>query len=395
MNARYRFRAVARSGRLEKGVLAAPSAREAESLLAHRGLQPIAIELEQNAPNRPPASAQELAILFRSLASLRAAGMPLDQVLRSTLPLASVGLRDSLEQARASLSSGRTLADALGEGESRIPHLIIGMVRAGERTGQLDAALAQAADHLEHQAEFQARLRQALSYPVMLTVAGLLSLGVIVGIVVPRFAVLLGEFGQELPPITRILMAASAFLQHWALFLAALLAGALAALRIRIRSPEGRCAFDRILLRSPIVGSINHALVGARFLRAFSAALSSGVPILPALEAATETTGRGEIASRLVQGRERVTEGKSVSEALRNVDALPALALELLAIGEGSGQLGAMALRASTLLAADAERRLATAVRLLEPALVVVFGGLVALVAGALLQAVYSLRPVS
>ncbi len=285
------------------------------------------------------------------------------------------------------------LADALSEGDAVLPPLVTGMLRAGERAGQLTQALAQAAEQLEHEAEFQARLRQALAYPMLLTVAGLASIGVIVGVVIPRFSILLNDFGQELPPSTRALLGLSSFVQHrWPLLLSAAAAACVLVWQ-RWQSPDGRRGLQSWLLSVPYLGSLQHSLISARILRAFASAMGAGVPLLAALQAAGEAAGNAAILARLEQAGTMVAEGQPASAALATTKSLSQLATDLLAVGEGSGQLGAMAARAASLLAADGERRLQTLVRMLEPALVVLFGGLTTFVAAALLQAVYSIRP--
>jgi general secretion pathway protein F len=392
VTARYRFRAAGPSGKVTRGTLDATSLADAGSLLLQRGMHPIDLSLAPPGTERRPAPRQ-LALVFRSLASLREAGVPLERAVRCTLPLATGRLHAALVRALAQLTAGCMLADALSEGDAVLPPLVTGMLRAGERAGQLTQALAQAAEQLEHEAEFQARLRQALAYPMLLTVAGLASIGVIVGVVIPRFSVLLNDFGQELPPSTRALLGLSSFVQHrWPLLLSAAAAACVLVWQ-RWQSPDGRRGLQSWLLSVPYLGSLQHSLISARILRAFASAMGAGVPLLSALQAAGEAAGNAAILARLEQAGTMVAEGQPASAALATTKSLSQLATDLLAVGEGSGQLGAMAARAASLLAADGERRLQTLVRMLEPALVVLFGGLTTFVAAALLQAVYSIRP--
>jgi general secretion pathway protein F len=393
MTTRYRYRAAEANGRVARGTLDAASLTEAGTLLLLRGLQPIDVVATAPGMARSTAPKQQLALVFRSLASLREAGVPLERAVRCTLPLTSGRLRETLEQALSHLSAGRMLADSLDDGGGMLPQLVSGMLRAGERAGQLTQALTRVAEQLEHEAEFQARLRQALAYPMLLVVAGIASIGVITGVVIPRFSLLLAEFGQELPPLTQALLGMSALMQRWW----PVLLGGLAAVALlvwqRWQSIEGRRAIHAALLSLPVLGPLRHSLSSARVLRAFSSALLAGIPLLSALRAAGEASGDSEVLARLDRSAVLVAEGQPASAALSSTRALTGLATDLLAVGEGTGQLGAMAARAATLLSTDAERRLQTMVRLLEPGLVVLFGGLTTFVAAALLQAVYSIRP--
>lgn len=395
MSNRFRYRAVAISGRLQRGTMNAATANEAECFLRQRGLQPISVTPEHQQQRRSSVPLDELALVFRSLSSLRTAGVPLDQAIRSTCPIASPRLRGVLDQASVAIAAGKSFTESLETGRGEVPALVLGMVRAGERSGHLNLALSQAADQLEYEAELRSRLRQALAYPLLLAFSGALSVTVIVGVVVPRFSVLLGDFGQELPPATQALVTLSDWLQRWWMLLAGLTGVILSSVWPMAQTPAGQRALDRLILGLPVLGRMAHAIASARFLRALSAAIGSGMPLLPSMSAAGEATGQHEMRHRLELAKAAIEAGRPLSESLRGARALSPLAMELLTVGEATGQLGAMAGRASTLLAADAERQLSLAVRLLEPGLIVLFGGITAFIAGALLQAVYSLRPVS
>jgi general secretion pathway protein F len=246
---------------------------------------------------------------------------------------------------------------------------------------------------LEQEADLAGRIRQALAYPLVLLVAGVGSLCVITTVVVPRFAVILADLGQALPPATRLLLATAALARAYGLVLLfAVVVGVVFFLHW-IATPAGRLAFHRLLLRLPVVGAVRHGFASARVGRALGALLATGVPILTALEAAREASGDFEVAERLVRVGRRVGEGEGLTASLRSEAAITPTALQVLSVGDASGRLGPMALRAGDLAAAEAEGRLHLLVSLLEPGMVVLFGALVAFTAAALLQAVYSLRP--
>ena len=237
------------------------------------------------------------------------------------------------------------------------------------------------------------RVQQALAYPLLLAVAGSASVLVISTVVVPRFAELLGDLGQSLPPATRLLLAISSFISAHVLALALGAGGIAWLIAEATRRPRGRLRRDRVLLAAPLVGPVRHALATARLSRALGGMLTAGMPLLPALEAAREAAGDLAVGERISAAGSRVAQGQTLTSALEHTRALAPAALQLYAVGESSGQLGAMVLRAGDLAAQEAERGLKTLVTLLEPAMVVLFGGMVAFVAAALLQAVYSLRP--
>lgn len=388
----FRFEAARTDGAAVRGVLEAGSGAEAAAVLSARGLLPIAVEPVRAAAlrlRRPSARAQ--ATVFQSLASLVLAGVPLEKALHATERVASGRMRDVLQGVGARVREGASLGSALAAEAGFFSGVTIGLVRAGERGVGLGAALDQAATQLEREAETAARIRSALAYPMLLAVVGTTSVLVIVVFVVPRFVDLLSDLGQALPLATRLLIAAAALARRFGLVIAGVAVGsAFVGARLLV---ERRARWHAWLLGLPLVGSIRHALATARTARTLGALLGSGTPELAALAIAQDAAGDAAVAERLSRSRDRVAEGAPLSVALSATQALTETAIQLVAIGEGSGQVPALLAKAAELEEREAERRLATLVTFLEPALILAFAGLVAFVAAALLQAVYSLRP--
>src|SRR6266516_108619 len=388
----YTYRAARQDGAIVTGAIEAESNGQAATILTSRGLYAISVAPSAE-EQRPSASRRDLAIVFRSIAALVSAGVPLERDVAATQQIASGPLRLTLSVARERLREGGTFAHALATGRGIVPPLVLGMVRAGERGSQLGTALDQVATHLEQEADLVARVRQALTYPVFLAVAGVASVLVITTVVVPRFAAILGDLGQQLPPATRLLLATSQFLSRfWIPLLLVAVAATWSAIEW-VRRPAGRKQLEEALLRIPCIGSVRRALATARVMRALGGMLRAGMPLLPALDAAREAAGDLAIAERLARSRERVLQGAPLALALEREAALTASALQLVMVGESSGRVAEMAVGAGNLAAQEAERGLRALVTALEPALIVAFGGLVAFTAAALLQAVYSLRP--
>lgn len=375
------------------GVIEAESAAGATAVLSERGLFPLAIRVTEDHAQRSSPSRRDLAIGFRGIAALVGAGVPLERALAATEAIASRPLRQALADARRGVQEGRTLAQALAETRGVVPGVVIGIIRAGERGSQLGQALDQVASHLEQEAELVARVRQALAYPLLLAVAGTISVLVIGTVIVPRFAELLGDLGGELPVATRLLLGGSRVLAEWWLALVLGFALAATAMVTWLRQPAGRRRFHAWLLGLSLVGPLRHGVATTRVARALGAMLGTGMPLLTALDAAGDAAGDEAVAMRVQRARERVAAGATLITSLERERALTPLALQLVAVGESSGRLAEMAQRAGDLAAQEAERGLRTLVTLLEPALIVAFGALVAFVAAALLQAVYSVRP--
>lgn len=388
----YSYRAARQDGAIVTGAIEAESHGQAAATLANRGLYTIALT-SAGEDRRRAASRRDLAIVFRGIAALVSAGVPLERAIAASEPLAREPLRTTLSSARQRLREGAGLANALSIGRGVVPAVVLAMIRGGERGSQLGAALDQVAVHLEQEADLVARVRQALTYPLVLAIAGVASVIVITTVVVPRFAAILADAGQQLPIATRLLLGASQLLAHFWIPLVAIIAVVIWTAIEWLRRPAGRKQLEETLLRLPFIGAVRQALATARVMRALGGMLRTGMPLLPALEAAREAAGDLAVSERLARARERVIQGAALAPALEREGAISPSALQLMIVGESSGRVAEMALNAGNLAAQEAERGLRTLVTALEPALVIAFGGLVAFTAAALLQAVYSLRP--
>jgi general secretion pathway protein F len=390
----FRYRAARSDGKVIAGVVESPTATEAGRRLMERGLHPLALEPTTATERRTrSAPTRELAAVFQGLASLIGAGVPVLRALEACRPVAGVRLQQGLSRAADLVREGRSLGEALTALDGLVPGVVIGIIRAGERASRLAPALDEVAQHLELEADLESSLRQALAYPLILLTAGVASTGVIATVVIPRFAAILADLGQDLPTSTRLLLATSAFLGAW--WWALLLAGAVgvAVAARALTDPLVRERVADLILRVPVLGGVRLALATARASRAAASALTAGVPLIPALAAARDAAGDPAVRQRIARASVDVTEGGALAPALERHRALLPSALQLVAVGEASGQLGPMFRRAGALAGTEAERRLRTLVGLLEPGLVVFFGGMVAFVAAALLQAVYALKP--
>ncbi len=389
----FRYEAARPDGAVVRGQLEATSGPEIAALLSRRGLLPVSVTAVAHARAWPwhGPSARAQAILLQSLASLVEAGVSLQEALRVSARLAPRSLGAAFSRVEGRVREGATLASALASEPGLLPAVAIGLVRAGERGAGLGPALAQAAETLERRAEMRARVRAALAYPLVLGVVGLVSAGFILLVIVPRFAALLGDSLTAAPAATRLLVEISGVVRrHGFLLLGFAVAGGVAAVRSGIRQST---AWHRWLLDVPLIGPIRHALASARTCRSLGALLAAGTPALQALEVARESVADDAVAARLVAARDRVAEGASLSAALEAANVLTPGALQLAAIGDRAGRLPELLARAAELEDGAAERRLRAVIGLVEPALILGFAGVVAFVAAALLQAIYSVRP--
>ena len=396
MSAPFAYRAVDAAGRRVRGTEAAISSSVLIQALEARGL--VVLDLAEaktaagKALNLGFANKREVLEITRALAALLPAGMPLSRALSAAGNLATGEVRSALETIRGEVERGRSLADSLAQHPRLFPPLYVGLVRAGERSGTLDSAFARLSFQLEHDEALRARLISVSIYPLILSLAGGAAILVLLFLVVPRFAALLQGTGMTLPRTTTALLAFSAALgTYWP----ALLGFAIAALLFAFWSrgiEDGRRALGRMLLRLPLLRPFRQYSLGARFARLVSTLLGGGAPLLVALDDTIESIGDPLARDETSRSRDRIREGASLSRTLTESALFPPLLPQLVAVGEESGRLGDFLVKAAEILEERTERALQRVVAALEPAMIVVFGGIVGFVALSLLQAVYSVN---
>jgi type II secretory pathway component PulF len=389
----FRYSAADESGRVKSGRLRAASVADAERVLVDRGLYPVSVEVGRELTWRRSVPTQDLAIFFASVGSLVRAGLPVERAMAASEPLVSDRLATAVSDVRRRVREGESVSDALAAQSDTFPRVVIGMVRSGERGSRLGDALEQIGRQLEEEAQLRSSIRSALAYPVLILAVGIASMLIMGLVVVPRFADVLSGMGAELPRSTRTLMSLSVGLKRFGLLGLIGLTGMYALFAAWARQPDARARVDAALLRVPLLGGIRLGFASARVCRALGAMLSSGMPMLAALDAVREATGDAEVGRRIGLAREAVARGGTLVASLEEREALSPLALQLVGVGEATGELGPLAIRAGDVSADRAQRALRAAVGLLEPALVIGLGVMVALIAASLLQAVYSVRP--
>ncbi len=390
----YRYEAVRSDGTMEYGLIDAPSRDAARVAITGRGLFPVGVTIEDaTSAERRRVPASDLALGLRILATLLAAGLPLDRVLAAFADLAPPRWAAALPSIRTKVHEGASLTSAFRDSMLDIPEVVLGMMAAGEAGSGLAQATERAARLAEREAATRRALWSALAYPFVLAATGLATLALMLGVVLPRFATILADLGQALPPLTRGVMVAANAARLLSLPLLIGLGLAAGAWYVWTATEEGRARWHGWLLQLPVIGGIRRSSGSARVCAALGSLLESGVSIAPALLSSARAAGDAALARRLIAAREDVVAGQRLSSAIEGQAALTSTAVRLIRAGEESGQLAAMLAHAATLEEQQASERVSTAVRFIEPSLILVFGIIVAVVAAALLQAVYSVRP--
>jgi general secretion pathway protein F len=390
----FRFRGAHADGRIERGRVNATSRKDAQRILFDRGMHPFEVVQEKSSSwRRASVPVADLALTLRVLADMLDAGLPLARALQLLGTIVPPRVAVVLPPVLTAVREGKSFAVALAEADIRLPAEVTGIIRAGERGSGLASAIREAATLCEDSATTRTALRSALAYPTLLAVAGIASLGLLVGVVLPRFAAILGDLGQTLPATTRLVLRVGGIARTATFPTMVATSVVLAVWQSWASTTEGRRQWQSLLLKVPVLGDLRLGAASARLCSSLAALLTSGVPLAAALRTAATSTGDEEVAARLMLARTDVEQGSRFSDALARRAATTLFVQRLVRAGEESGRLASMLSHAGQLERDRVLRRLRAAVRLLEPAMIVGFGGIVALVAAALLQALYSVRP--
>ena len=335
---------------------------------------------------------QEQVLNFtRELATLLEAGLTLDRALQVLIELSDdeqlVQMMDSI---REKVQSGGSLSDAMAAQGKTFSPLYINMIKAGEAGGVVHQVLGRLVEYLERSHELRESIRSALIYPtILLVVAGLSVAGLLV-FVVPQFSQMFEDMGQALPLPTQIVVATGDLLRDywWAILAAVLLLSALA--RQHFSKPEVSQRWDKRLLKWPLVGDLVAKVETARFSRTLSTLLHNGLPLLMALNLVKDVIGNSVIAEAIEDAAESLKRGKGLADPLMEQSVLPPLALQMIKVGEESGDLEPMLTKVADVFDEEVKASVKRMLTLLEPALIVGLGLIVAGIIVSILMAVLS-----
>jgi general secretion pathway protein F len=392
----YAYRAIDAQGRRTRGKVPAPSPEVVVRDLEGRGLLALDVAEVGGASNGAGTLGlgRRRAVLefTRAVASLLPAGMPLARALAAGTTAAPESVRPALDTVRSKVERGEGLASSLAEHPQLFSSLYVGMVRAGEKSGSLDHAFQRLTEYLERDGELRSRLLSMSIYPALLALVGAAAVLVLVVFVLPRFSDLLLSSGAALPGTTAVVVGlATAARAQWWIF-AALPFLVLVTFTWLRTTVAGRRVGARLLVRIPLIGSWRRQHLGASFARMVGELLAGGAPLLLALQDARDCMTDSVAQAETDRIRAMVREGSSLNAAIAQGGLFPPVLTQLVALGEDAGRLADFLVKAAELLEKKTELALERLVALAEPAMIVGFGGIVAVVALALLQAIYGVN---
>ena len=329
---------------------------------------------------------EAVTIFTRQFATMINAGLPLIKCLSILAQQTeSSSLADIIPDCQREVEAGRSLSEALSKHPEAFPNLYVAMVRAGELGGMLDDVLLRVADQLEREAEIRKKVKSAMTYPVAILGLSLILLTGMIVFVVPRFTAMFKQLGGDLPTFTKALVGISHFVGGWGgLVIIACIVGFVIAERRFKATDKGRYAIDKIKLRLPFVGSLFHKTAMSKFSRSLGTLLSSGVPILGALEITGETTGNMVVTRALEDVRAGVKEGETIAQPLSQAAVFPPMVTQMIAIGEETGALDVMLGKVSEFYDTEVNAGVDSLTSTLEPLLMMFLGVTVGLIVIAL-----------
>jgi general secretion pathway protein F len=380
----FRYEAAHDTGRDEKGVVDADTARGVRAQLRTRGLAAIVVEPIDGGSSTTGSSTNHrgvaigesvLAMATRQLASLLTAGLPLDAALATLAEQTDdVRQRDLFRAVRADVVAGQRLADALARHPRAFPRVYCATVSAGEEAGDFGKVLERLAQYLEDRQALRGRLIAAATYPAIVTGLAIVIVLFLMTSVVPQVVQVFEHTRQTLPWPTRALLAVSGALRVAGLpMLAVLIAGGFG-LRALLRKSGPRAAWDRALLRLPVLGRLLRGIDTARFASTLAMLADAGVPMLRALAGAEATLSNTVLRASVRSALDQVREGVGLGRALGQTRAFPPVLIRLIEVGEATGDLPRMLGHAARDQTREVERRATAAAGLLEPALVLLMG---------------------
>jgi general secretion pathway protein F len=398
----YEYVAIDTTGRERRGLLEGDTARQVRQLLREQQLLPVSVtEIEQNEARRGriglsfrrSISTTDLSLLTRQLATLCRSGLPLEEALLAvSQQTEKPRVAAIVSGVRSRVLEGRTLADGLGAFPQVFPEIYRATVAAGEQAGRLDGVLERLADYTENRQLLQSRVRNAMVYPILLTVVCILIVSLLLGYVVPEIVTVFQTGKQQLPILTRVLIGMSAGFRRWWWLLLMLTGALIYGIRRWLSVPANRSRWHHVLLRLPLLGKLVQGINAARFARTLAILSSSAVPVLDAMRIAGEVVVNLPMRDAVAVAAVRVREGAPIARSLGASKLYPPMLIHLIASGESSGELDAMLERAASNQEREMDGIVNTAVNVLGPMMILIMGGLVLLIVLALLLPIFQLN---
>lgn len=392
----YQYQALKVNGNISKGVIEADSERHARQLLREQGLIPTQVQTltqQRAASSKSKVSAADLALLTRQLATLLAAGIPVEESLRGVSEQTEKDkVRELIIGVRSKVLEGYGLAQAMAQYPNAFPELYRATVGSGEQTGHLDVVLEKLADYTEKQQKTRQKVQQALIYPLLMIIVSTAIISFLLTFVVPKIIDVFTESGQTLPPMTQLLINLSQFIKSYGLYTLAAIILALIGFKKSLSNIKIKTAWHQVILKLPIVSYLVKTINVARYIHTFGILFAAGVSVLETMRVSSSLVTNVVMKQAFDLATLRVREGSGISEALKETKFISPMAIHLIASGEKSGQLSDMMERSASHLDNEVNRLIETSLTLLEPMVILSMGAVVLFIVLATLLPIFSME---
>jgi type II secretory pathway component PulF len=396
---RYIYTAKSHPQKIIRGDIEAESEQDAINKLTKIGCFPISIRIEDISLYRQDiwhfrkAHNKDIVLISRQLTGLIESGVNiLNSLTIISRQASNKYLRAVLFDIISKIKDGKSFSESLSAHPQLFSNLYISMIRSGEAGGSLELTLKRLADFLEKEEEFKNSLRSALTYPAFVFIVGVMTVIVLLGFVIPRLVAMFKDMGQILPLPTRILINVSAFLRGYWWLVIAIIFIAVFLLKRTAKKPQGRIQLDRLKLKLPVWGEIVLKTEIARLMRTLSLLLSSGIPIVYALDISASTVGNQILRLEAGKFKGQISGGASFSKCLRDSAFFPTFVTNIVTVGEESGSLEKSLWRIADDYEIEVDRTLKVLTRLLEPAIILAMGLIVGFIVLSMLLPIFQIN---
>jgi len=401
----FEYKALNKAGKSTTGIIDADSAVGARQKLRGSGIFPVDVRETTSKPKGMPSGQTsvssffqrvkpgEVSVMTRQLSILLGAGVTLVASLDTLITqITNPALKKIMAQLKESVNEGNSLAFSLSQHPKLFSQIYINMVRAGEASGSLDLVLERLAEFSERQETLKGRFKAAMAYPVIMFFIGTIILFFLVTFVIPQITSIFNDMHQTLPFPTLVLITLSSFLKSFWWLVLLVLGGTLFLLKRLIKTPKGSYLWDKIKLRSPLFGAINIKMAVARFGRSLGSLVQNGVPLLTALGIVRNIVNNKLIAQDIDNAMEQIEEGKSLAAPLSKSRWFPPIAVQMIAVGEQSGELENMLNKIADIYEGETEAQIMALTSLLEPVMILGMAASVAFIIFSILLPIFEIN---
>ncbi len=398
---KFEYSARTAEGAIQRGEMEGNDRTEIVKILQDRGLivvkveEKVAVLSSFNEINIGGVPIAEKVVFMRQLSTMISSGLPLSHALEILSVQAKNALfKRVLREVLADVEGGKGLADAFKKHPNVFDDIILNLIKAGEDSGKLEEICMRLADELEHQQDFQSKVKSAMIYPIIIFVTIFIVIAIVMLFMIPAVSGIYEEFGGKLPFVTRILISLSNFVRsYWWLVLIILISGA-AGIKYYIDTPKGRKVFDNIKLKAPVFGNLNTKIQLAQFTQTLFLLIGSGISILDALQLVSDSLDNVWFKEGVINASKEVEKGSSLALPLSRNERFPLIVSQMIGVGEETGKLDDVLKKMAEYYNNEVKIMTSNLATLIEPLMLIIMGGIIGFIAVAVYMPLFSLANV-